>query len=92
MNPEPAPLEAKTATLARMAVALLVGPLAAYAPAALSYVGPGAGLGMIASLLAVILAVLATVVGLVLWPIRWYLRRRNSGASEAKPASTDKAQ
>ena len=51
MNPEPAPLEAKTATLARMAVALLVGPLAAYAPAALSYVGPGAGLGMIASLL-----------------------------------------
>jgi len=92
MKPEPAPLEATTATLVRMAVALLVGPLAAYAPAALSYVGPGAGLGMIASLLAVILAVLATVVGLVLWPIRWYARRRNSRASEAKLHSTDETQ
>jgi hypothetical protein len=92
MNPEPAPLEARTAALARMAVTLFVGLLAAYAPAALSYVGPGAGLGMIASLLAVILAVLATVVGLVLWPIRWYARRRNSKASEANPPGTDKAQ
>jgi fatty acid desaturase len=92
MNPEPSPLEAKTASLADMAVALLVVPLVAYAPAALSYVGPGAGLGMIASLLAVILAVLATVVGLVLWPIRWYARRRNSRASEAKPPGSDEAQ
>ena len=87
MNPELVPLQPKTATRARTAVAILAGSLAAYAPAALSYVGPGAGLGMIASLLAVILAVLATVVGLVLWPIRWYARRRNSRTSETKSSS-----
>jgi hypothetical protein len=92
MNPEFTPLEARVAGRFRLAVTLLVGPLAIYAPTALSYVGPGAGLGMIASLLAVILAVLATVVGLVLWPIRWYARRRNSRASEAKLHSTDETQ
>jgi hypothetical protein len=89
MKHEPAPLEPKTATQARTAVTILAGSLAAYTPAALSYVGPGAGLGMIASLLAVILAVVATVVGLVLWPIRWYARRRNSRTSEVKPSSDD---
>jgi hypothetical protein len=58
--------------------------LAAYAPAALPYVGPGAGLGMIASLAAVVLAVLATIVGLVIWPIRRIMQRKKAGAGEPK--------
>ena len=74
------------------AVAILAGPMAVYAPAALSYVGPGAGLGMIATLLAMILAIVATLFGLVLWPIRWYARRKNLHASEMKPSSTEKSQ
>ena len=47
-----------------------------FAPAALAYVGPGAGLGMLGVVLAVLAAVLATVVGLVLWPLRALARRR----------------
>jgi hypothetical protein len=67
------------------AAALLGGSLVAYAPAALPYVGPGAGLGMIASLVAVVLAVLATIVGLVIWPIRRLMRRKKAGADDSKP-------
>ena len=62
--------------------------LAAFAPQALAYVGPGAGLGMLASLLAVLLAVVATIVGLVLWPIR-KLRRKKAGASETGQPRTE---
>jgi len=65
---------------------ILAGLLAAHAPVAAAYVGPGAGLGMIASLVAVVLAVLATIVGLVVWPIRRLTQRKKSGAAEsAKP-------
>jgi hypothetical protein len=66
------------------AIAVLGGSLAAYAPAALTYVGPGAGLGMIASLVAVVLAVLATIVGIVIWPVRRLMQRKKAGAAESK--------
>ena len=55
----------------RIVIALFAAvPLLAHA-----YVGPGAGLGMIASLLAVVGAMLLSIVGLVLWPWR-VLRKR----------------
>jgi hypothetical protein len=66
----------------RYSAAALAATLAAFAPTALSYVGPGAGLGVIASLFAVILAVLATIVGLILWPIRKFSRRKKSGTGD----------
>lgn len=75
------------ATLARPVIAILGGSLVAYAPAALPYVGPGAGLGMIASLAAIVLAVLATIVGLVIWPIRRLMQRKKAGASESNAES-----
>ena len=68
----------------RITVAALATALTAYAPAALSYVGPGAGLGMLASLGAIVLAILATIVGIVLWPIRKLMQRRKPTASESK--------
>ena len=50
----------------RIVIALFAAvPLLAHA-----YVGPGAGLGMIASLLAVVGAMLLSIVGLILWPLR----------------------
>lgn len=67
------------------ATAALAAALAVHAPAALSYVGPGAGLGMIASLFAMVLAVIATIVGLVLWPIRKLSRRKKAAAGETAP-------
>lgn len=67
------------------ATTALATALAAHAPAALSYVGPGAGLGMIAALFAMLLAVIATIVGLVLWPIRKLSRRNKAAAGETAP-------
>jgi len=66
-------------------IATISAGLAAYAPAALAYVGPGAGLGMIASIFAMLLAAIATIVGLVLWPIRKLSRRNKAGAGDPVP-------
>jgi len=68
---------------------ILAGLLAAHAPVAAAYVGPGAGLGMIASIVAVVLAVLATIVGLVVWPIRRLMQRKKTGTAEPKPPVDD---
>ena len=58
----------------RIVVALLAAaPLLAHA-----YVGPGAGLGMIASLLAVVGAMLLSILGLILWPLRMLRARRQA--------------
>lgn len=63
----------------RMVIALFAAvPLLAHA-----YVGPGAGLGMLASLLAVAGAMLLSIVGLVLWPWR-LLRKRWQAKSTAR--------
>jgi hypothetical protein len=51
-----------------------------FAPAALAYVGPGAGLGVLGAMLAIVAAVLATVVGLIVWPVRMIMRRRRRNA------------
>jgi protein-S-isoprenylcysteine O-methyltransferase Ste14 len=63
----------------RVVIALFAAvPLLAHA-----YVGPGAGLGMIASLLAVVGAMLLSIVGLILWPWR-VLRKRWQAKSVAR--------
>jgi hypothetical protein len=70
----------------RLAATLLAAATAAYVPAALAYVGPGAGLGMIASVFAMVLAFLATIVGIVLWPIRKLRQRgRKAAGGPAQP-------
>ena len=73
----------------RVSVATLTAALATYAPAAFSYVGPGAGLGVIASLVAVVLAVIATLVGIVLWPIRMIARRRKAASQKPEPSTPE---
>ena len=63
----------------RVIVALFAAvPLLAHA-----YVGPGAGLGMVASLLAVVGAMLLSIVGLILWPWR-LLRKRLQPKNDAR--------
>jgi hypothetical protein len=82
-------MKRETALRCAAASAIAVGMLAAFAPQAVAYVGPGAGLGMLASLLAVLLAVVATIVGLVLWPIRKLSRRKKAAAGDAGQAKTE---
>jgi hypothetical protein len=63
----------------RLFIALFAAvPLLAHA-----YVGPGAGLGMVASLLAVVGAMLLSIVGLILWPWRM-LKKRLQAKSNAR--------
>jgi len=67
---------------------IVVALLAAVPLVAQAYVGPGAGLGMIASLLAVLGAMLLSVVGLILWPWRM-LRKRWQAKATAKSSNAD---
>jgi len=68
---------------------ILAGLLAAHAPVAAAYVGPGAGLGMIASIVASTASTTATIVGLVVWPIRRLMQRKKTGTAEPKPPVDD---
>ena len=89
MNNQVAHAISSAETMARVSLVALAAMLAAYAPAALCYVGPGAGLGMIATLIAVVLAVVATIVGLVMWPIRKFMRRKKQATPEVENSKPD---
>jgi hypothetical protein len=54
--------------------------------AAVAYVGPGAGLGMIGSLIAVIGAVLVAILGFLILPVRMLLKRRRVRAVDGREA------
>ena len=56
---------------------------AGFAPVALAYVGPGAGLGVLGAALAMLAAIVVTVIGVIVWPMRMLMRRRKQRASEA---------
>lgn len=74
-----------TLLMAIVAVVILALP-----GAAMAYVGPGAGLGMIGSLIAVLVAVAVAVVGIVILPIRLVMRRRKGGPVAGQPPAADR--
>jgi hypothetical protein len=78
-------MEKTSSTRFAMALAACV-----FAPAAVAYVGPGAGLGVLGAMLAILTAVLATVVGLIVWPVRMIMRRRRRNA-ETRDSAADSA-
>ena len=50
----------------------------------LAYIGPGAGLGAIATLIAITLGVLLLIVGFVWYPLKRFLKRKKtSGENQA---------
>lgn len=54
-----------------MALSLVAGP-------AMAYIGPGAGLSVIAAFWALLMAVVSSLLFLALWPLRNRLRRRKA--------------
>ena len=68
---------------ARLVVVSLAVAAAGFAPAAVAYVGPGAGLGVVGAALAMLAAIVVTVIGVIVWPVRMLMRRRKQRASEA---------
>jgi hypothetical protein len=60
----------------------------AIAPAAMAYIGPGAGLGVLGALLAVLGGVVVTLFGIVLLPMRLLRRRRKANSVEKNSDET----
>lgn len=59
----------------RVASYLPLAWLLAYSPFALAYIGPGLGLGAVATVLGVVLGLLMLVVGVVWYPVKRLYRR-----------------
>lgn len=57
----------------------------AIASPAHAYIGPGAGLGAIASAIALVAAVLLLIVGFVWYPLKRLMRRRGEAAAKVRP-------
>lgn len=70
-----------------MAMLLLARP-------AFAYIGPGAGLGVLAAFWALLTAVISSIAFLVLWPLRNRLRRRRNAAERHRdgPAGASDAE
>ncbi len=58
-----------------------------------AYIGPGAGLGAVATLVAIILGTLMLIVGFLWFPLKRVLtKRKERSAEEHRPSSTDEEQ
>jgi hypothetical protein len=74
--------------VSKLRIAALAAALSFVAGPAFAYIGPGAGLSVIAAFWALLTAVVSSVLFLVVWPLRNRLSRRKAardGAS-AEPA------
>jgi uncharacterized iron-regulated membrane protein len=65
----------------------VLGLALAASPAALAYVGPGAGLGLLGIVAAVLAAIVMSFFGLVMWPIRKIAQQRKAHAHERPRAA-----
>jgi hypothetical protein len=68
--------------LKRPVCAGLAAVALAAAPAAMAYIGPGAGLGVLGALLAVLGGIVVTLFGIVLLPMRLLRRRKKPASAE----------
>lgn len=74
-----------------MSIALRIVVLASFigaAAPAFAYVGPGAGLSLIAAFWALLIAVVSSLAFVVFWPLRKHLQRRKANAMRREAAST----
>lgn len=71
----------KTRSFAAVCLALLAAGLPTVAHA---YVGPGAGLSLVAAFWAILVAVGTIVVFTLMWPIRRMMKRKSAGKAVAR--------
>lgn len=74
----------KTRHVAATAIAILA---AGFPVAAQAYVGPGAGLSLVAAFWAVLVAVGAILAFTLMWPVRRLLRHRGMGGRRSETSS-----
>jgi hypothetical protein len=68
-------------------VGLLAAVLVSVSAPALGYIGPGAGITMLAALWGVVVAIVLALGAVLFWPIRALLRRRKGTPDPAKRAA-----
>ena len=73
----------KTRPAASAASLGLAASLGAFAPPALAYVGPGAGLGVIGTLFGIVAAIVLAMVGLLWYPLKRAFGRKTAPAEPA---------
>jgi hypothetical protein len=57
-------------------------------PAALAYIGPGAGISVLGSLLGILGTIVLAIGAIVLWPLRKLIKRRKQARQAADNATT----
>ena len=55
--------------------------LLAVSPAAMAYIGPGAGISVLGSLLGILGTIVVAIGAIIFWPVRKFLKRKNILAS-----------
>ena len=58
--------------------------LVAVSPAALAYIGPGAGISVLGSLLGILGTIVVAIGAIIFWPIRRLMKRRKKTAQTAE--------
>lgn len=61
--------------------------LSAVSPAALAYIGPGAGISVLGSLLGILGTIVVAIGAIIFWPIRKLMKRRKKAGQTADNTS-----
>jgi protein-S-isoprenylcysteine O-methyltransferase Ste14 len=57
--------------------------LLAVSPAAMAYIGPGAGISVLGSLLGILGTIVVAIGAIIFWPIRKFLKRKKQAKATA---------
>ena len=57
-------------------------------PAAMAYIGPGAGISVLGSLLGILGTIVVAIGAIIFWPVRKFLKRKKQAKATAGEEST----
>ena len=66
---------------------LVILILLAVSPAALAYIGPGAGISVLGSLLGILGTIVVAIGAIIFWPVRKFLKRKKQAKLAAEKGS-----
>jgi len=62
--------------------------LLAVSPAAMAYIGPGAGISVLGSLLGILGTIVVAIGAIIFWPVRKFLKRKKQAKAETVEESS----
>ncbi len=66
---------------------LVILILIAVSPAALAYIGPGAGISVLGSLLGILGTIVVAIGAIIFWPVRKFLKRKKQARQATESES-----